>query len=605
MHIEPDALLHTLQNLPHQPGVYHYFDASGRLLYVGKAKNLSHRVKSYFRFTPQLSPNPTLSTRILKMIRETVSMHYIVVNSEHDALILENSLIKQLKPKYNILLRDDKTYPYIYIDNSEPYPRFEITRKVLEGKHVDYYGPYSSGARDLLDSIYELFTLVQKASCLKGKKACLFYQLGKCLAPCEHEVDPKKYADIVSQARYMLQNRKELADALHQRMMHYAKQLRFEEAQVLRDRIERILKMESVSHIDLADNSNYDIFALASNEHKIAIVRLFMRQGKIVSSSHDVVSKKESFDRDEAYERLLLEYYKNDKPPVIAPILLAHPFETMPLVSDHLSQLFEQRAHLFIPQRGDRKRLIDLALQNAQSLLDNTPKERYDTDAAAIASLCALENLPEHIEVFDNSHMSAQAPVGAMITCKRGVFDKSAYRHYHLESRDEYAQMRETLTRRIESFPKNPPPDLWILDGGATLLALAQELLSSSGTYCDLIAISKEKIDAKAHRAKGRARDIIHTTHGPITLPSDDKRLQWVQRLRDEAHRFAVSFHQKTKLKHDQESHLLTLKGISEAKVKKLINYFGTFEAVRQASESEIAACLNTKDAKIIKNLYN
>ncbi len=583
MHTDARDLLHSIQSLPQEPGVYHYFDVNGRLLYVGKAKNLSHRVKSYFRFTPQLLPNPTLSSRILKMISETVSMHYILVDSEHDALILENSLIKQLKPKYNILLRDDKTYPYIYIDNSEPYPRFEITRKVLSGKHIDYYGPYSSGARDLLDSLYELFTLVQKASCLKGKKACLFHQIGKCLAPCEKAVDQKQYAAIIASARHLLQNKQELSEALETRMHFYAEALRFEEAQVLRDRIERIRKIESISNIDFADSSHYDIFALESNVHKVAIVRLFMRQGKIVSSSHDLISKKEYFDRDEAYERLLLEYYKNDKPPVITPILVAHEFETMPLVATHLSLVFEKKAQLSMPKRGERRRLIDLALKNAQALLHNTPQDTYDVEASAIASLCSLESLPEHVEIFDNSHMSSQAAVGAMVTCKRGVFDKSAYRHYHLESRDEYAQMRETLTRRIQSFAKDPPADLWILDGGATLLALAQELLASSGTHCDLIAISKEKIDAKVHRAKGKSHDIIHTKSGPIKLQSNDKRLQWVQRLRDEAHRFAVTFHQKTKLKRDRQSQLLTLHGISEAKVKKLINHFGTFDVLRQA----------------------
>ena len=178
-------MLQQIKSLPATPGIYQYFDTKGRLLYIGKAKNLASRVKSYFRFTPRLSPNPNLSLRILKMLNETVSLHYIVVESEHDALILENSLIKQLKPKYNILLRDDKTYPYIYIDLNRPYPRFEITRKVVEGKNIRYFGPYSTGARDILNAIYELCRLVQKKGCLKGKKACLYFQLDKCLAPCE------------------------------------------------------------------------------------------------------------------------------------------------------------------------------------------------------------------------------------------------------------------------------------------------------------------------------------------------------------------------------------------------------------------------------------
>ena len=187
------TLKQTIQQLPSSAGIYQYFDKDGHLLYVGKAKNLSNRVKSYFRFTPELKANSNLSVRITKMINQTASMNYVVVNSEHDALILENSLIKQLNPKYNILLRDDKTYPYIYIDKSQKYPRFEITRKVLKAKDITYYGPYSVGAKDILDSIYELCKLVQKKGSLKSKKICLYHQINKCLAPCELPVAEATY----------------------------------------------------------------------------------------------------------------------------------------------------------------------------------------------------------------------------------------------------------------------------------------------------------------------------------------------------------------------------------------------------------------------------
>ncbi len=597
-------LQHKIQSLPHQPGVYHYFDKDGRLLYIGKAKDLANRVKSYFRFTPSLGPNTTLSARIRKMIIETESLHYILVESEHDALILENSLIKQLKPKYNILLRDDKTYPYIYIDHAQTYPRLEITRKVVQGTHIDYFGPYSSGARDILDSVYELCKLVQKASCLKGKRACLFYQIDKCLAPCEKEVSTETYRQIVEKALEYVQDRKKLSAALEMKMHQYAERLRFEEAQELRDRIERIKRIETASQIDLANTSNYDIFAIEHNRTQAAIVKLFMRHGRIVSSSYDILNIKEHFDRDEAYERMLLEFYKNEKPPVVAPILVANSFETLPLIETHLSHLFEKKAQIRIPKRGDGRQLITLAVKNAQELLANPSHSPQNDIAAALMELCALECYPSVVETFDNSHMAGEAPVGAMITCKEGIFDKSAYRHYHLKSRDEYAQMRETLTRRIEAFTKEGVPDLWVIDGGATLLSLAKELLDSSGVRLDVIAISKEKIDARSHRAKGKARDILHTIQGPIKLSESDKRLQWVQRLRDEAHRFAITFHKKTKLKKDQQSQLLTLHGISEAKIKKLLNHFGTFEMLRTVSESEIAALLNVKDAQIIKNLY-
>ncbi len=597
-------LLESIQALPDTPGVYQYFDAQGRLLYIGKAKSLTKRVKSYFRFTPTLGPNPNLSMRILKMLHETDALHYIVVESEHDALILENSLIKQLKPKYNILLRDDKTYPYIYIDTNEPFPRFEITRKVLQGKKIRYFGPYSSGARDILNAIYELCKLVQKKGCLKGKKLCLYYQIDKCLGPCEKNIPAERYQHEVDQAVNFIENKKLLIGELTEKMHVYAESMRFEEAAQLRDQIERIQKSELQSQIDLASHENYDIFAIAHNASQAAVVRLFMRKGKIVSSSHDYFRVQEGFDPEEAYERVLMEYYGHERPPIVAPIIVAHTFSSIPLVSEHLSQLFNKKASISHPQRGTKKRLIDLALKNASELL-NKPTVNKELDILeAIQELCSLSRLPERIEVFDNSHMAGEATVGAMITYTNGGFEKHSYRHYHLESRDEYAQMRETLTRRIESFSTNPPPDLWLIDGGSTLLSLAHELLQSNGVNLDVIAISKEKVDAKAYRARGGALDEIHTLATSFKLKKNDKRLMLLQRLRDEAHRFAITFHKKTKLKRDQESKLLQLKGISQAKVIKLLNHFGTFEAIANAQEEEIASILSVNDAKIIKNLY-
>ncbi len=596
-------MIEQIRALPHSPGVYQYFNTEGRLLYIGKAKDLANRVKSYFRLTPTLAPAPNLSLRIQKMLSETASMHYLIVPTEHDALILENSLIKQLNPKYNILLRDDKTYPYIYIDLNEPYPRFEITRKVIKGKDIRYFGPYSIGARDILNAIYELCRLVQKKACLKGKKACLYYQLDKCLAPCEKEVRPETYQVIIDEAFGYIEDKRLLAGRLKEKMAFYAESLRFEEAGTLRDQIERIEKSELLSNIDLANGSDHDIFAITQYSNRAAIVRLFMRNGKIVSQSHDILTANDGFDIDELYERTLMEFYGHQRPPVIAPILIADDFTARELVSGHLTQLFGKKSHIIHPQRGIKKKLTDLAHTNAQELLrEKGVKE--DPLPRALQELCELERTPYRIEIFDNSHMSGQATVGGMVTFVDGKFDKSSYRHYHLESRDEYGQMRETLTRRIESFEKNPPPDLWIIDGGTTLLKLAHDLLHSMGTTLDVIAISKEKVDSKSYRAKSGASDLIHTSDKSIRLGRADKRLQWTQRLRDEAHRFAISFHKKTKLRLDRQSKLLNTKGISAAKVKKLLNHFGTFDDLYRSSEEEIASLLNRQDAQNIKKIF-
>ena len=597
-------LKETISQLPDSPGIYQYFDKNGRLLYIGKAKNLANRVKSYWLFTPELHPNTNLSTRITKMLEQTTSLEYIVVNSEHDALILENSLIKQLHPKYNILLRDDKTYPYIYIDNAQPYPRFDITRKIIKSDTITYYGPYSVGARDILNSVYEIAKLVQKKGCLKSKKLCLYHQIDKCLGPCELPISKERYQQEVDLATKLIKNKKLLLQELQKKMEFYAEDLRFEEAAELRDRMEKISRSEIKSEIDFASNENFDIFALAHHESRAVIVRIFMRHGKIISSSHDTINLREGFDANELYSRALLDFYKDEKPPIIAPILIAEKFEDLELIEAHLSRVFEKKANISVPQRGKKKDLITLAQLNAKELLKKESKQKDFKTLFEIQELCELEKTPYRVEVFDNSHMAGVATVGAMIVYDNGKFDKKSYRSYHLQAKDEYAQMKETLSRRVESFGKNPPPDLWILDGGATLLQLALDILESFGVTLDVIAISKEKVDAKAHRAKGKAKDIIYTKENVFRLKESDKRLQWVQNLRDEAHRSAITFHKKTKLKLDQESKLLSLHGISAAKVQKLLNHFGTFEELKKLTVEEISEVLSQKDAKTIKNFY-
>ena len=599
------TLIETIKQLPTSAGVYQYFDINGHLLYVGKAKNLKNRVKSYFNFTPELCAASKLSVRITKMISQTKSMNYIVVNSEHDALILENSLIKQLNPKYNILLRDDKTYPYIYIDNSLKYPRYEITRKIIKSSDITYFGPYSVGARDILDSVYEICKLVQKKGCLKSKKLCLYHQIDKCLGPCELLISKERYKEEVDLGLELIHNKKLLTTKLEKKMMFYAEEMRFEEAGELRDRIDRISRSEIKSEIDFASGENYDIFAITNSQNRAVVVRIFMRNGKIISSSHDFIQLNEGYDESEIYQRVLLDFYSNEKPPIIAPILVAHEFDEMDVIKEHLSSVFEKKSQIIVPKKGDKKHLIDLALLNANELLKRDKSNDTGKLLKELKELLNLNRIPLRVEVFDNSHMAGEATVGAMIVYDNSKFDKKSYRTYHLEAKDEYAQMRETLTRRVNSFSKNSPPDLWIIDGGTTLLKLAKDILDSSAVFIDVIAISKEKIDAKSHRAKGKAKDILHTVEESFSLSTNDKRLQWAQNLRDEAHRSAITFHKKTKLKLDKESKLLSLHGISQAKIKKLLNHFGTFEALKSLNIDDISSVLNEKDAKTIKNIYN
>jgi len=601
-----ETLLKQVQNLPSSAGVYHYFDERGKLLYIGKAKSLISRVKSYFRFSPNFTPNPHLSGRIIKMLNEVQSMHYIVVENEHDALILENSLIKQLRPKYNILLRDDKTYPYIYLDNKEDFPRFEITRKIIDSKQMQYFGPFSTAARDILNALYELLPLVQSKSCLRSGKTCLYYQIKKCLGPCEAKVSPDEYAKYIDLGISYINNKENLSKDLEKKMHQLAENMRFEEAALLRDSIEKISKSNLISQIDTATNENLDLFAVDSNEKRAVILRLFMREGKIISSSHNFIHLNHGFDRDEIYKRAILEFY-GLSPLTSKQIIVAHPFEEIDDIEKYLQTNFSRSIKILSPQRGFKHKLCELALKNTQELIHNYDHESnstYNDLEQKLQELCRLESLPKRIEIFDNSHMQGSAPVGGMVCFEEGNFNKSGYRQYHLQSLDEYAQMKETLSRRIQNFETNPAPDLWVLDGGSTLLSLAFDLLASNGTNLDVIAISKEKVDAKAHRAKGKANDILHTKEENFALSSSDKRLQWVQRLRDEAHRYAISFHKKTKLKQDQSSKLLQAKGIGPAKLKKLLNHFTSFEALREATLEDISLIVGKNDALEIKKVY-
>ncbi len=593
-------MLETIQTLPTTYGIYQYFDAEGKLLYIGKAKNLKNRVKSYWRFSPTLHPNPALGTRIIKMLTEAASLSYLIVESEEDALILENTLIKQLRPKYNILLRDDKTYPYIYIDKSQDFPRFELTRKIIKGEKVRYWGPFPTGGRALLDALYELFPLVQKKSGLEGGKACLFHQIGKCLAPCEQKITPQAYHGIIAKAKNAIENRQLITHELQLRMEQLAEQERYEEAAKIRDQIEAISSLQINSGIDFASHEALDIFAIAKGKERGVIIKMFMREGKIISSSHSFFRHTELFDSDEAYKQILLDFYQKDTPAIPKQILVAEIFSSLEDVAQTLRKKLGKAIHITAPQRGVKRKLVQLALRNAKELLKQKSSNSTEIEAE-VQALCKLERRPYRVEIFDNSHLMGVATVGAMVVWDEGDWDKTAYRKYTLSAKDEYGQMTELLQRRISRFDTESPPDLWILDGGAALLQLAKTLLESIGANLDVIAIAKEKLDSKAHRAKGASKDILYTEEGKLLLKPSDKRLQWVQKLRDESHRFVIAYHQKRKRKEDTQLSLLQKKGIGKVTIKKLIDYFGTFEKIMKASHKEIASVSNNKIADILK----
>lgn len=615
------SLLFTLQNLPTQPGIYQYFDKDDNLLYVGKAKNLKNRIKSYFSIHNDIiTPKANLSQRIALMVSQVAKIHTLLTQTQEDALILENSLIKSLKPKYNVLLRDDKTYPYIYIDTASAFPRFEITRKVLQSKHIEYFGPFVSGARELLDSLYDALPLVQKKSCLKGKKACIFHQIHKCPAPCENKISTKQYAEYITQARAFIDDRKGLIEILESKMQILSRNLQFEEAAKIRDRIQKLKTLKTQSIIDIM-SGDYDIFLLDSQKQDVGqnhiLMMLFIRNGRIVSSDFSFIHQEiHSQNLASLYTQALLNHYKTPLPLPPKEILIPYFDFQDKDEKDDLQKILQAQtqSHLKItqPQKGTKYNLLQLAKKNAQEILTLHTKEQNNAQNEnatlyALKDLCNLSQVPYRIEVFDTSHHSGSHNVGGMVVYENGEFIRNAYRRFELHSSDEYSQMSEMLTRRAKRFESNPPPDLWLLDGGKAQINLALDILKSVGANVDIIAIAKMKHNARAYRAKGNALDILRTQNAEFKLSTNDKRLQFCQKLRDEVHRYAITYHRNKKQK---DIHKIQIQkgnnmdsSYSKAQIKRLLDYFGSFHAIQNAPKEQIENVLSrsfksNKDSK-------
>jgi excinuclease ABC subunit C len=379
---------------------------------------------------------------------------------------------------------------------------------------------------------------------------------------------------------------------------------RFEEAMVLRDRIKTIEKSELKSTLDFANFENIDLFAVKIDGLRGVVVKMFIRDGKLISASHNFINTTEITELEDVYQRAIVNYYTNEIPTVPNEIILPMELQNSEELENFIVSRFGKKIALNTPKVGKKKELTLMALRNCKELLkiDNnyTKKEIY----ISIKELFQLYKLSYRFECFDNSHIMGQATVGSMIVWDNDEFIKDDYRLYNLSSKDEYGQMKEMLTRRVERFKENPPPDVWIIDGGKTLLTLAYDILESVGVSIGVIGIAKEKIDAKANRAKGGARDILYTKDDVFRLEPSDKRLQFIQRLRDEVHRTAIGFHKKQKRKEDKQISLLSVKGIGEAKVQKLLSYFGTFEAIKSATLEQLKEVLNEKDANILLQYF-
>ncbi len=600
-------LLQKIRTLPTQPGVYLYKNANGDVIYVGKAKSLRARVRNYF--TDEAQADAKTGT----LMREAVDIEYIVVANNGEALALENNLIKKHKPRYNILLRDDKTYPYVKLTLGERYPRVYVTRR-LKKDGSEYYGPYfpANLAYRIVDLIHRHFLIPSCNIDLRRyhPRACLQYYIGRCLGPCvKGMVTNERYAEAVQDVKLFLEGRQtELSRSLHQRMMEAAEREQFELAAKYRDLIATVEQLQEKQRIAAAEGDDADVFGFHYENGMLAVNLFHMRGGKIVDRREFFWDKipgldvGQNFNPSEFFSTLLTQLYVDQKY-VPRCIYLPVDFEDRETLEQLLTEHYKARVEIFIPQRGDKRSLIDLAGNNAKQSFDQrfrtmTPNAQIIEQAVQDALM--LPERPRRIECFDISHIQGAETVASMVVWGNGQMKKSDYRKFIIKTVqgvDDFASMREVVTRRYKRIldEKGKMPSLILIDGGIGQLHAAAEALESIGvTNQPLASIAK--------------REEIIYIYGqedePVILDHHNPVLHLIQMIRDEAHRFAVTFHRKRREIRDRANELLDIPGIGETAMKRLLEHFGSVKAVREADAAALSAVVNRTQAEAILTYF-
>ncbi len=577
---------------PRLPGVYIMKDAQGRVIYVGKANDLKSRILSYFTGKDTRPMAPFLMARVS-------DIEFITTSTEKEALLLENNLIKKHRPRYNVILRDDKTYYHLSLDPSEKFPRLQLVRKRMNNAAL-HFGPYPSGlaAKETLRFVQQVFPLrtCRNRDFQLRTRPCLEYQIGRCLAPCKGLIDEPSYRKLSESAVSFLQGRRrELISDLKKQMEEAAERLNFEEAARLRDRIGALEHALEKQNVDWAGDQDQDVLGVYVEDDIYQLCILFVRGGKLLGSKSFTPIKTRA-DIAEVISSALQQYYDGSNVP--EEIVLPCDLPEEEILTEWLSDQKEKRVTLTVPQRGSKKALLDMACTNARELFTSARKKE-DQKAAALAILqekLALASLPRRMECYDISNISGKNAVGSMVTFLDGEPDKSGYRRFRIKTADEpddYGMMREVLTRRLTG--SNPLPDLIVVDGGKGQLNVALSVLKDLNIKLDVIGLAKEERSflLAARRLKGktatsedrvylpRRKDAVYLSAWPVALAL-------LQRLRDEAHRFAVTYHHKVKQKNDLRSVLDDIPDIGPSRRKALLQYFGSAQQVKNASLEDL-----------------
>ncbi|QDH78017.1 excinuclease ABC subunit C [Echinicola soli] len=580
--------------LPDVPGVYKYYNDDSKLIYVGKAKSLKKRVASYFVKSTGLN----LKTR--RMVKEIRRIEFTIVNSEFDALLLENNLIKKNQPRYNILLKDDKTYPYLLL-TKEHFPQLYPTRKLIPSRGT-YYGPFASvkAMNNVLELIRSLFTIrtckldLNPYKIAEQKyKVCLEYHIGNCLGPCEGLQGEPDYMKDIDQAKNILKGNLGVPKAYFKSRMHEAAQnLAFEKAQRIKDKLDLLEKYQAKSLVTNPHVTDLDVFAIVSAD-KFAFVNYLNIKNGAINITKTVELKKKL---DETEQELLLtaifhlkDQFQSDAKEILSNIDLDEPIEGL---------------HLTVPKIGDKRKLVELSLKNAmyykkeKALLSGKAKEKKNRVLLQLQKDLSLKDIPDHIECFDNSNIQGNYPVASMVCFLDGKPAKKEYRHFHVktvEGPDDFASMTEIVGRRYKRLIKEdkPLPKLIVIDGGKGQLSAAVEALKSLGIYGQVPIIGIAK----------KLEEIYFPGDSfPLHIDKKSESLRLIQRTRDEAHRFAITFHRDIRSKDAFKTALDTIEGIGPSTSNKLLKHFKSLKKIREASEDDLAEIIGKDKASRIIN---
>ena len=602
-----------IDRLPANPGVYLFKDHKGSVLYVGKAGNLKHRVNSYFQKADGKD------TKTLTMLERVSDIDTFITDTEKEALILENNLIKEYRPRYNVKLRDDKNYPCLRLSIEDEFPTLCIVRQIKKDRSI-YFGPYPSATslRETLKLIRRLFPI---RTCLDTKfthrlRPCINYEMGRCTGPCCGKIEPAQYREMVHQVRMFLEGKNEaLLKTLKKKMEEASERLAFETAAKVRDQIAHIEKVLERQKIVSRDFIDQDVIGLHRQDHTVVIHPLFIRAGKLLGGK-GFAFPSTSIPEEEVLDSFLRQYYRRGKfipDQVLIPIRVTD----QTLLEEWLAELKGKKVRILVPERGEKKQLLDMACENAEKFLTTGAEIEKDRRQLlnALKEELHLARIPSRIEAFDISNIQGRYAVGSMVVFEHGEALNERYRHFRIKSiegADDYGMMYEVLLRRYKkALEEDELPDLVLVDGGRGQLNVAQEVLKELNIRgVDLIGLAKER-RAERSRLKGIMKSEEKVFHPqfkePLILGKRSPLIHFLDQIRDEAHRFAITYHKKMRGKGTIRSALGEISEIGGIRQKELLRFFGSVEKIKDATLEELARVpkMNSKSAQRVYSFFH